>query len=103
MQRELLKHECTVRELRDSGNAKAFGFEDASNQAQLRRLLCALDITSAGLRGRIQSLSRALLGETSKHNWVEKEKASCWVLLPVGFTVLALGWLIIRVRKIGIL
>ncbi|KAL6734536.1 hypothetical protein Aduo_005066 [Ancylostoma duodenale] len=102
MQRELLKHESTVRELQGTGNAKAFGFEDASNQAQLRRLVCALDISSAGLRGRIRSLNRALLGDTSKHTEKE-ETVSFRVLLSVGFTVFAVGWLIIRVRKIGIL
>ncbi|RCN25370.1 hypothetical protein ANCCAN_28919 [Ancylostoma caninum] len=102
MQRELLKHESTVRELQNTGNAKAFGFEDASNQAQLRRLVCALDISSAGLRAHIQSLNRALLGDTSKHDKNE-ETVSFWVLFPAGFAVFVVGWLVIHVRKIGIL
>ncbi|KAK6736791.1 hypothetical protein RB195_019471 [Necator americanus] len=100
MQRELLKHESVVREVRGTKDATACGFEDINNKAQLGRLIHSLDISSASLRDRIESLSRALFEDTWKPE--KKTNELSYYALPACFAVLTLGWLIVRMNVVGI-
>ncbi|CAJ0606276.1 unnamed protein product [Cylicocyclus nassatus] len=93
MQREILEHE-TAAQFRESGQPKAFGYEDGSNKEQLHRLMYSLSISSSKLCERIDGLNRALLG--SKNNG---SSLLSRFMLPASITVCVLGFLFIHTRN----
>ncbi|WKX95692.1 hypothetical protein Q1695_012278 [Nippostrongylus brasiliensis] len=66
MQRELLSHEKKIRELCFKPQPSPTGFSDADNKAQLHRLLCSLNEACLGLRERVTSMDKAVMGFPSE-------------------------------------
>ncbi|CAJ0606274.1 unnamed protein product [Cylicocyclus nassatus] len=99
MQREMLKHETAAHKFRESGQLKAFGYEDGSNKEQLCRLMCSLSISSSKLCERIDSLNRALLGSSISGSKNDESSLLSRFMLPASITVCVLGFLFIHMRN----